>query len=389
MYAGEHGARKTPRGAHKNGCSIWRCIVAVRCLCLAGTPLAAVLRVKPRTLPPLAALLALFVPRVAMAHAGAAPEPHDLWSAWTLSPTLLIGLAFGTWIYGRGIRALWHRAGRGRVAAVWRVWCYYAGLAALFVALVSPVDAMGEALFSAHMVQHLLLMMVAAPLLILGDPVTVTLWALPIRWRRRIGLGWRRARAPRAAWRFITLAPVAWTIHVFTLWVWHAPPLFERALGSELVHEFEHLTFFGTALLFWWLLFAPHGHRLSVGAKAAYLFAAMLQGTILGAVITFARHPWYWSYFGTTKAWGLTPLEDQQLAGLIMWIPAGLIYLAALIPIVASALITREPRLRTALIDDGADIGAEPAGADAETSSLSPDHRRAEAVVVASTRGTP
>ena len=291
---------------------------------------------------------ALVVPRVAFAHAGAAPEPHDLWSAWTWSPTVLIGLALGAWLYARGIRALWRRAGRGRVAAVWRVWCWYAGLLSVFLALVSPVDAVGEALFSVHMVQHLLLMMVAAPLIVLGDPVTVTLWALPIRLRRHIGLGWRHARGLRASWQVITLAPVAWTIHVFTLWIWHAPSFFERALNNELVHELEHATFFVTALLFWWLLFAPRGHRLTVGAKSAYLFAAMLQGTILGAVITFARHPWYWSYFGTTRAWGLTPLEDQQLAGLIMWIPAGLIYLVALIPIVASALVTREKPYRPA-----------------------------------------
>jgi putative membrane protein len=220
----------------------------------------------------------------------------------------------------------------------WRAGAYYAGLAALFIALVSPVDAVGAALFSVHMTQHLLLMMVAAPLVVLGDPVTVTLWALPIRARRSVGLWWRHASGLRTMWRALTIAPVAWTVHVVTLWLWHAPAFYEIALQSEAVHVLEHATFFLTALLFWWLLFAPHGRRLSIGAKVAYLFAAMLQGTILGAVITFARHPWYWSYFGTTKAWGLTPLEDQQLAGLIMWIPAGLIYLAALIPLLGSAL---------------------------------------------------
>lgn len=328
------------------------------CTSFAGTRLARAGVVKPGRV--LLLITALVVPRAALAHAGAAPEPHDLWSAWTWAPTVLIGLALGAWLYARGVRALWRRAGRGRVTAPWRVWCYFGGLLSVFLALVSPVDAVGEALFAVHMVQHMLLMMVAAPLIVLGDPVTVTLWALPIRWRRRIGLGWRRARWLRGPWHLITLAPIAWTIHVFTLWIWHAPTFFEHALNNELVHEFEHATFFVTALLFWWLLFAPRGRRLSVGAKVAYLFAAMLQGTILGAVITFARHPWYWTYFGTTRAWGLTPLEDQQLAGLIMWIPAGLIYLVALIPIVASALVTREK----------------------------PD-RRTDAVVVAPTTGTP
>jgi putative membrane protein len=275
-------------------------------------------------------------------HVNLAPEPHDLWSAWTWSPTVLAGLAAGAWIYARGIRALWARAGHGRVVNGWRAASYFAGLAAVFVALVSPVDALGDALFSMHMTQHLLLIMVAAPLIVLGDPVTVTLWAFPLRWRRRIGLAFSRPRWLRRAWGALTLAPIAWAIHVVTLWLWHAPVFYEMALQSEAVHEFEHATFFVTALLFWWLLFAPHGRRLSIGAKVAYLFAAMLQGTILGAVITFARHPWYWSYFGTTKAWGLTPLEDQQLAGLIMWIPAGLVYLAALLPLLAGALAERE-----------------------------------------------
>ena len=319
-------------------------------------------------------------------HVNLAPEPHDLWSAWTWSPTVLAGLVLGAWIYARGLRALWRRGGTGRVVSAWRVASYFAGLVSLFIALVSPVDALGDALFAMHMTQHLLLMMVAAPLIVLGEPVTVTLWALPLRWRRRVGLTLRRTRWLRTAWRALTLAPIAWTLHVGTLWLWHAPIFYEMALQSELVHEFEHATFFLTALLFWWLLFAPHGRRLNIGAKVAYLFAAMLQGTILGAVITFARHPWYWSYFGTTKAWGLTPLEDQQLAGLIMWIPAGLIYLVALIPIVASALIARDERPQdrsvgpSVILDDVADS---PAVAD-------PLHLPADAVVVvAPTTGTP
>jgi putative membrane protein len=317
-------------------------------------------------------------------HVNLAPEPHDLWSAWTWSPTVLAGLAAAAYAYTRGLRALWTRAGRGRVVSGWRAASYFAGLASVFIALVSPVDAIGGALFSVHMTQHLLLIMVAAPLIVLGDPVTVTLWAFPVRWRRRIGLAFRQTGWLRAAWGALTIAPIAWSIHVVTLWLWHAPIFYEMALRSETVHEFEHATFFVTALLFWWLLFAPHGRRLSIGVKVAYLFAAMLQGTILGAVITFARHPWYVSYFGTTKAWGLTPLEDQQLAGLIMWIPAGLIYLAALLPLLAGALAEREG-------------GKGRMGEGEGRFSLSPllpvspsePQRPADAVAVPSTSGTP
>jgi putative membrane protein len=142
----------------------------------------------------------------------------------------------------------------------------------------------------------------------------------------------------RATWRVLRLAPVAWTLHVAMLWAWHLPSLYEAALRSEAVHVLEHTAFFATALLFWWLLVAPHGRRLGTGAAVMYLFAAALQCTILGALITFARHPWYPSHYATTRAWGFTPLEDQQLAGLLMWIPAGLVYVAAVVPVLVAAL---------------------------------------------------
>jgi putative membrane protein len=268
----------------------------------------------------------------------------DVWSAWTFPPVVLSGVAVGALVYGRGLRSLWRRGGRGRVVRPWRGWCFWGGLATLVIALVSPVDELGESLFFVHMVQHLLLIMVAAPLVVLGDPLFVSLWALPARWRRRIGRAWRSAPFLRAAWAVVSLAPVAWMLHVGGVWVWHLPALYELALGSESIHALEHATFFVTALLFWWVLFAPRGHRAGIGVKVAYLFAAMLQGAALGAALTFARHPWYSSYIATTGAWGFTPLEDQQLAGLIMWIPAGLIYLAALVPLLGHALSTRDER---------------------------------------------
>jgi putative membrane protein len=277
-------------------------------------------------------------PAVARAHAGRAPEPHDLWSAWTLAPVVLLGLGACTLLYIRGLRALHARARRSNIIPRWRSNSFLGGVAALFIALISPIDAVGAALFSVHMLQHLLLVVVAAPLLLMSDPLFVSLWALPLQWRRRVGRFWRRATTLRAAWRTLRVAPVAWTVHVAMLWVWHLPSLYESALRNEAVHVLEHSTFFLTALLFWWLLVAPHGRRLGVGSAMMYLFAAALQCTILGAVMTFARHPWYPSHYATTRAWGLTPLEDQQLAGLLMWIPAGLVYVAALVPVLIPVL---------------------------------------------------
>jgi putative membrane protein len=284
----------------------------------------------------------LLAPRAAFAHPGASLAPHDVWSAWNFAPAVLGGCAVALVAYLRGLRALWARAGAGRVVSARRAACYALGWLTLLVALVSPLDPMGAVLFSAHMVQHLLLMMAAAPLFVLGDPLTASLWVFPIGVRRGVGAWWLRRRSLRALWRGVSTPGVAWTLHVVTLWVWHAPSLYDRALADERVHVVEHLAFFATALLFWWALFAPHGRRLGSGAGVVYLFAAALQGTILGAVLTLARHPLYTAHFGTTRAWGLTPLEDQQLAGLLMWVPAGAIYLAALIPL--ALRILREPR---------------------------------------------
>jgi cytochrome c oxidase assembly factor CtaG len=239
------------------------------------------------------------------------------------------------------VRALWREAGAGRGIAPWRAACFAAGTFVVALALLSPVDAVGAALFSVHMTQHMLLVVVAAPLLMLGDPPTAMLWALRIGARRRVGLAWRRWRMPRAIWRQLRRPLTAWTLHVGTLWLWHLPRLYDAALIDERVHVLEHATFFLTALLFWIpLTDRRQRHRMGVGVGTLYLFTAALQCTLLGALMAFARQPWYFAHFGTTAPWGLTPLEDQQIAGLIMWIPAGLVYLVALIPAVLPSLRT-------------------------------------------------
>jgi cytochrome c oxidase assembly factor CtaG len=292
-----------------------------------------------------AAAAITLVPRFTWAHPGAAPEPHDAWGAWSWEPTVLVGIALAAWLYARGVRALWRRAGHGRGVAPWRAGCYAVGLLALVAALVSPVDAMGEALFTAHMVQHLLLVMVAAPLLVLGEPITAVLWAIPRTARSTLGRGWRRAPGLPALWRGASRPTVAWTLHVATLWAWHAPGPYEAAVRQTGIHVLEHATFFVTALLFWLPLADRRARRrLGLGGATLYLFAAMLQSTALGALLATSTQPWYGVYLATTGPWGLTPLEDQQLAGLIMWIPAGLVFLVALVAEFAVAL--REPTPR-------------------------------------------
>jgi putative membrane protein len=278
------------------------------------------------------------LPRGAWAHTGRAPEPHDLWSSWTLSPVVIAGLALAVWCYARGVRRLWRSAGAGRGIAPWRVACFAGGILAVAVALLSPIDAVAIALFAVHMTQHMLLVVVAAPLLLAADPGLATLWAFDVGARRRVAAWWRRARVLPAVWRTLRRPVVAWTLHVGMLWLWHVPTLYGAALRDERVHVTEHAAFFLTALVFWYPVVERARQRFRIGTAVLYLFGAGLQCTLLGAAITFARHPWYVGHYGTTAAWGLTPLEDQQLAGLIMWIPAGLAYLVALVPCVLPAL---------------------------------------------------
>jgi putative membrane protein len=253
-------------------------------------------------------------------HSGELLEPHDLWRAWSFDPGIVLPLAATAILYARGARI-------SRGAAVPQFACFWSGWLFLAGSLISPLHSLGEVLFSAHMAQHEILMLVAAPLLVLSRPLVPMLWGLPITWRRALGQ-WSKGPRVQRVWRSISQPSVAWGIHAVALWLWHAPQLFQATLSNEWIHSAQHLSFFGSALLFWWSLFYAHG-RASYGAGFLYIFTTAVHMSILGALLTFARTVWYPAYAFSTKAWGLTPLEDQQLGGLIMWIPAGVVYLAA------------------------------------------------------------
>jgi putative membrane protein len=262
------------------------------------------------------------------AHEGKPHAFHDLWYTWGRDPFIIAGLALTAWAYWRGLRRVWHESVRGRARRRWEAWAFGFGWLALFVALVSPLHPWGEVLFSAHMTQHEVLMLVAAPLLVLGHPLVPFLWALPAKWRQQVGAVGKQKSVQRV-WRTLTNPLVAWAIHAVALWVWHIPALFQATLTSGLVHTLQHLSFLGSALLFWWALI--HGRRglMGYGAAVLYMFTTSVHSGVLGALITFAHSPWYPAYATSTASWGLTPLEDQQLGGLIMWVPAGLVYIIA------------------------------------------------------------
>jgi putative membrane protein len=199
-----------------------------------------------------------------------------------------------------------------------------AGLAALALALLSPLDALSDVLFSAHMGQHELLMLVAAPLVVIGRPLYVLLWTLPEGGRSGVA---RLIEAPpvRRAWRALTHPVVVLALHGAALWLWHIPGLFEDALAHETVHALQHLCFFLTAALFWWALVHGRYGRAGYGAAAFFVFATAMHSGLLGAMLTFARATIYPTHAARTRAAGLDPLEDQQLAGLLMWVPAGVL----------------------------------------------------------------
>ncbi len=269
--------------------------------------------------------------------------PGEIWSAWNPDPWILLAIGLAACAYAWGTASLRARTGRGRVIADWRYFSYCGGLLALFVALISPLDALGGSLFAAHMLQHELLIVVAAPLLVLGLPLLAWLWALPPRWRRRVG-GVVRRPVVRSAWGAVSHPLAAWTLHAAAVLVWHAPALYQATLTSAPVHALQHLSFFGTALLFWWALLHPvRFRRLGQGLGVMYLFTTALYGSALGALLTFSPSPWYPIYEDRAPLWGFSGLEDQQLGGLIMWIPFGMVYTAVALLLFASWLRSMGP----------------------------------------------
>jgi putative membrane protein len=263
---------------------------------------------------------------------------------WTWSPVVVGLLALSGMLYAAGLRRLWSRLGAGGGVRWWEALSFAAGWLSLWVALVSPLDRLSDILFSAHMAQHEILMVVAAPLLVIGRPFLPFLWALPARARDEIG-SWARRPAVRGAWSWATGPFVVLALHALAIWLWHAPALFEAALRNETVHAFQHLCFFWTAVLFWWSMVQGGYGRLGYGIAALFVFATAVHTSVLGALLTFASVLWYPAYLGRSAAWGVPALADQQLAGLYMWVPSGVTFLVLGLALVAAWIGEAERRV--------------------------------------------
>lgn len=264
-------------------------------------------------------------------HVGAPVAPHDLAGAWTIDPILLATLGVPALLYVRGARAMPAFA-RGKARWFWL------GMGALVLALVSPLDGLGDALFSAHMVQHLILIGVAAPLLVLAEPLPPMLRGLPRGGRRAAARMGRRGSPLRRLLQLLVTPGVALVAHLAALWAWHIPGPYELALRHPGVHVAEHVSFMATALAFWWVVLRPLRSGRGEAAAVALAFVTIVQCGVLGALITFASHPWYPAHGPGARAWGLTVLEDQQVAGLLMWVPAGIPYLWVALAVLARRL---------------------------------------------------
>jgi putative membrane protein len=261
------------------------------------------------------------------AHVPGIVTPDAVWSAWSLEPLVLVTLAVTSLVYARGVRRLWSSAaGHARGVSRASAWWFASGQGLLVVALISPLDALGGTLLSAHMAQHGILAGLAPPLLVLGTPGVAFAWGVSgVPAIRRLAPVWRALGALARAFSTPMRATV---LHGLTMWVWHAPMLFGAAVAHEWVHALQHLSFFIPAILFWRALLGEHSAAHAAGAAIA-AFVTFMHTGLLGGLITMAPEPLYPVYAGRTGSWGLTALADQHLAGLLMWVPLGLPYVVA------------------------------------------------------------
>ena len=269
-----------------------------------------------------AALACLLLVAPAWAHDASRPNGHA--TAGELAVMLVLMLL--ALAYARGVARAWHAVGRSRAVAPRHVVAFGAGWLAVVAALLSPLDALAARSFAAHMIQHELLMVVAAPLLCLGRPLVAFLWMLSRPRRRQAAMLSRRPWTQRLGALCLGIGG-AWLVHALVLWLWHLPVAFDAALTHEGLHIVQHLAFMASALCFWWSVLRP-ASRAAHGRALLSLFTTLLHTGALGALLAVSALPWYAAYASATAPL-LDPLDDQQLGGLVMWVPAGSAYVAA------------------------------------------------------------
>lgn len=286
------------------------------------------------------AIVIALAPSSAVAHGGGTIQPDGLatWRVWVPDPWVFAVTGALIIVYGRGYLTM--RVPLDRALA------FVAAQAILILALSPGMEAWAYTLLSAHMVQHLLLLVVSAPLLAYSRPLAPLLLGLPKGPVRRVASRLARAmqRGPRGA-SVTVLGTLLLASGV--VWLWHVPGFYEAAIHSSSLHMLEHVLFLATAVLFWaTVLPGSRGARAHNAARIPALFAMSVQGAMLGALIAFSSSLWFEHYGSTASLWGLTAADDQQMAGLVMWMIGGLVYAAVAAALLASSLTAMEERMQ-------------------------------------------
>jgi putative membrane protein len=281
-------------------------------------------------------------PSAVLAHGADAlvpPAPADLLLDWAFDPLVAIPLLLLAAAYLWAVRHV-DAAHPGHPVPRVRVVAFLAGLAAIEIALQSVIERYDTTLFSVHMLQHVLLTLVASPLLALGAPITLLLRAARPNFRRRFILPILHSRVVRV----LAFPVVSWTVFAAVMWGTHFSPLFERSLEEPFIHDLEHLLYLTAGLLFWWPAVAldPAPWRMPHPVRAMYLFLQMPQNTFLALAIYSASAPLYARYANLGLTWGPSPLDDQRLAGGLMWIVGDLVFVAAIVLVVAGWMRSEE-----------------------------------------------
>ena len=247
-------------------------------------------------------------------------------------------------LYFRGLQR--STGTRRRLHPWWRPTLFYTALTVLFIALVSPLDHLSGELFTFHMVQHLLLTLVAAPLLLLSAPMIPVLRGFPRPLLRRVVAPLLRHRAVRRPLKLLSMPLIAWSVYVVAVLGWHTPTAYELALRNQVVHDLEHISFSVAALFFWWNVIdaVPLRSNLSYMGRLPYVFLTTVPNFSLGAFLVFSDRSWYAHYASQTLALGFTAQEDQQFGSALMWVGSSLVLLAALLTVLVYTLVTEERR---------------------------------------------
>ena len=269
----------------------------------------------------------------------------SLWGEdWSWEPGIVVPLFLGLALYVAGAV---RRGGFARLR--WRHAGFAAGWLSLFFALASPIHELGEQLFSAHMLQHEIMILVSAPLIAAAHPGVTCLWAFAPRHRSSVG-GWMHRIESTPLVRFTSAPLNTWILEAAALWLWHIPALYQATLASDWIHAAQHLSFFLTAVLFWSALYGLGRSNTKFGAAVLYVFGTAVHCSALGALLTFSSVLWYPVYAETTQRWGLSPLQDQQLGGVIMWVPSGFVFIAIAMVLLAKWIAESDRRLKFGML---------------------------------------